>query len=359
MAPTRANAKAISVNCKSVQERLVGRIREKYGSRLEPSPFEIRDEILALINRIIDAKSSWSAAEKGTCKEAILDELFGFGPLGPVLRRPDVFNVYLEGPERAYLEVRGGRGASRIEKARLPFRDQDHLIDVINRFLVPMELTMNEASPVVAGKLPNGSRLYASMKPASVHGPTLALVCQDIANISPAPGWHLGYKKDETAPVFSIVSADAQNNTSNCLQLSLAGAENDLSLYQAFPARAYRGKRVCFSGSINVSGEAEVDVIITGYSRGRIPSLYEQRRLTCHTGGAIDFKVGAEVPVKVVSLGIGIKSSGAGQVSIGQLSFTLVDNQGGGQRSKGAKGVAQAGAKTTLRYPRNLAFNCV
>ncbi len=114
---------------------------------------------------------------------AVVDEALGLGPLEPLLRDPAVTEVMVCGPERVFVERNG-----RIAQVEARFHDDAHLLHVIDRILSPLGRRVDEASPMVDARLPDGSRVNAVIRPLAIDGPALTirrfsaqpLTCEDL-----------------------------------------------------------------------------------------------------------------------------------------------------------------------------------
>ena len=102
--------------------------------------------------------------------DAVVDATLGLGPLEPLMRDPSVTEVMVNGPTSAWVERAG-----RIERAGIAFADADHLLHVIDRILSPLGRRLDEASPMVDARLPDGSRVNAVIPPLSIDGPALTI----------------------------------------------------------------------------------------------------------------------------------------------------------------------------------------
>jgi hypothetical protein len=208
-----------------------------------------RHEVIAYVESIADRKRSLSQASRTQLREAVLDEIFGFGPLGILLRNPDVGNIYVEGATRVFVERFLAHGERRIEQVRLPFRDEGHVLDVINRIVLPLGLgKLNETNPIVSGRLPNGTAVYASVPPLSVHGPTLTLLCQELDYLDVLPEWRVSSKRGDHLPLFTNEGSPGEENF--CLCVNMPVDSSSVGLYQRLSARSFRGKTIRFSGAI-------------------------------------------------------------------------------------------------------------
>jgi pilus assembly protein CpaF len=100
----------------------------------------------------------------------LLDELLGLGPLERLLREPGAGDVLVNGPADVWVE-RGGQ----LHPAAVRFRDADHLLQVIDRIVARVGRRIDESSPMVDARLPDGSRVNAVIPPLSLKGPALSI----------------------------------------------------------------------------------------------------------------------------------------------------------------------------------------
>lgn len=100
----------------------------------------------------------------------MVDEVLGFGPIEPLLRDDGVTEVMMNGPHRVYIE-RGGR----LFLTDVTFRDDAHVMHVIERILAPLGRRVDESSPYVDARLPDGSRVNAIIPPLSLQGPCVTI----------------------------------------------------------------------------------------------------------------------------------------------------------------------------------------
>src|SRR5262245_39676306 len=100
----------------------------------------------------------------------ILDEFTGFGPIQPLLEDPDVSEVMVNGPKRVYVE-KGGK----VTKSAVTFDDDDHVLRIIDRIILPLGRRVDADSPAVDARLPDGSRVNAVIRPVSIDGPCITI----------------------------------------------------------------------------------------------------------------------------------------------------------------------------------------
>lgn len=100
----------------------------------------------------------------------IMDEIYGFGPLEPLMNDSDVSDVLVNGPDRVFVERNGV-----LEATDVHFADEDHLMRLIQRLVGRAGRRIDEVSPLVDAKLPDGSRLNAVIPPLALRGPTISI----------------------------------------------------------------------------------------------------------------------------------------------------------------------------------------
>jgi len=102
--------------------------------------------------------------------DEILDEFMGFGPIQPLLDDPDVSEVMVNGPKKVYIEKDG-----RLMKSGVTFDDDDHVVRIIDRIILPLGRRVDADSPTVDARLPDGSRVNAVIRPVSIDGPCITI----------------------------------------------------------------------------------------------------------------------------------------------------------------------------------------
>ena len=108
--------------------------------------------------------------EKKELKHDVSNELTGYGPISPLLADSSVTEVMVNGPNGVYIEVNG-----KIEKTSIRFRDDLHVLRVIEKIVAPLGRRIDESVPMVDARLPDGSRVNAIIPPLALNGPTLTI----------------------------------------------------------------------------------------------------------------------------------------------------------------------------------------
>src|SRR5580704_11744373 len=111
-----------------------------------------------------------NATEKARVETDLLDEVFGLGPLEPLLRDPGISDILVNSRSVIYVERRGI-----LERTNAKFRDDQHLIQVIDRIVSRVGRRVDEASPMVDARLPDGSRVNAIIPPLALDGPCMSI----------------------------------------------------------------------------------------------------------------------------------------------------------------------------------------
>ncbi|WP_409252340.1 CpaF family protein [Bacillus sp. SCS-153A] len=102
--------------------------------------------------------------------DELINDLTGFGPINPLLLDEEVSEVMVNGPDRVYCERKG-----RIEMTGITFRDDEHVMSVIEKIVSPIGRRIDESSPMVDARLPDGSRVNAIIPPLALNGPTITI----------------------------------------------------------------------------------------------------------------------------------------------------------------------------------------
>jgi len=100
----------------------------------------------------------------------IVDEFTGFGPIQPLLDDPDISEVMVNGPKKVFIEKSG-----RVTKSGVTFDDDDHVMRIIDRIILPLGRRVDADSPTVDARLPDGSRVNAVIRPVSIDGPCITI----------------------------------------------------------------------------------------------------------------------------------------------------------------------------------------
>jgi pilus assembly protein CpaF len=130
-----------------------------------------REEVLILIRNSVNSEAvPLSFAEREQLSREILDEIFGLGPLEPLLKDPTISDILVNRFDRVYVE-RGGK----LEITGLSFKDNQHLMQIIDRIVSRIGRRVDESSPMVDARLQDGSRVNAIIPPLALDGACLSI----------------------------------------------------------------------------------------------------------------------------------------------------------------------------------------
>jgi pilus assembly protein CpaF len=131
----------------------------------------VRGEVRqALISLIDDEPTLLSSMEKQQICEEVLDEVFGLGPLEPLLQDPTISDILVNTYKQVYIERKG-----LLELTPVSFRDNQHLLRIIDKIVSQVGRRVDESSPMVDARLSDGSRVNAIIPPLAVDGPLLSI----------------------------------------------------------------------------------------------------------------------------------------------------------------------------------------
>ena len=129
------------------------------------------NEIRALLSQLLAEDSApLSLSERETLYMEVLDDVFGLGPLEPLLRDPGISDILVNTCKNVFVERSG-----RLERVAASFQDDRHLLRIIDRIVSGVGRRIDDSSPMVDARLPDGSRVNAIIPPLAVDGPLLSI----------------------------------------------------------------------------------------------------------------------------------------------------------------------------------------
>jgi pilus assembly protein CpaF len=165
-APPRRQYVELKAN---VHRKLIGRLNLEALAQADRSRAE--GEIRALLGELLASEATpLSMSEREAFFAELLDEVFGLGPLEPLLRDPGVSDILVNTHRHVFVE-RGGK----LERVEAHFQDDRHLMRVIDRIVSSVGRRVDESSPMVDARLQDGSRVNAIIPPLAVDGPLLSI----------------------------------------------------------------------------------------------------------------------------------------------------------------------------------------
>ena len=132
---------------------------------------ELRQRLRTIIDQLVVAdRIAVSDGEREAVATSVLDEILGLGPLEPLLKDPAISDILVNGPETIFVEKRG-----RLTRVDTRFRNDQHLIHTIQRIVARVGRRIDESSPMVDARLPDGSRVNAVVPPLALDGASLSI----------------------------------------------------------------------------------------------------------------------------------------------------------------------------------------
>src|ERR1700728_589834 len=131
----------------------------------------VRAEVRQAVISLIDSEPTLlSSLEKQQIRDEVLDEVFGLGPLAPLLQDTGISDILVNTYKQVYIERRG-----LLELTNVAFRDNQHLLRIIDKIVSQVGRRIDESSPMVDARLMDGSRVNAIIPPLAVDGPLLSI----------------------------------------------------------------------------------------------------------------------------------------------------------------------------------------
>lgn len=154
---------------REIHHAVLDRVELERLSRLASD--QVRQEIGALITRILEEeRAPANDVERKQLVIDVYDEMFGFGPLEALLRDPTVSDILVNTSQHTYVERKG-----KLELTDVTFYDDAHLMKVIEKIVSRVGRRIDESSPMVDARLPDGSRVNAIIPPSAIDGPLVSI----------------------------------------------------------------------------------------------------------------------------------------------------------------------------------------
>jgi len=226
------------------------------------------EQLRQRIATIVMDERSISPLERDSMVNNLVNEIKGFGPVQPLLDDPDISEVMINGPNKVYIERAG-----RLEATRIQFRDDSHLKSIVEKMLAPTGRRLDEASPMVDARLPDGSRLNAVIKPIAVSGDTVTIrkFSKDpftlehlvqLGSISPAMKAVLeAAVRGRVSIVVSGGTGSGKTTTLNALSANIPAEERIVTIEDAAELQLQQDHLVTLEARpANVEGQGEVSI---------------------------------------------------------------------------------------------------
>ena len=153
----------------SVHRELISRVDlERVANQRDE---RIRAQVLAVIQDLVaNLTTPLSGRERERLSLEVLDEVFGLGPLEPLLQDPTINDILVNGPKQVYVERAGV-----LEESNIMFKDNSHLMNIIDKIVSAIGRRVDESSPMVDARLADGSRVNVIIPPLALDGPHLSI----------------------------------------------------------------------------------------------------------------------------------------------------------------------------------------
>jgi pilus assembly protein CpaF len=175
--PNRADHGVFVADSRDDMQSIARRLHQKILDRLDLgqvsalSAEELRPRLRSIVEQVVlTDRVAMAESERNALADQILAELTGHGPLEGLLNDPTVSDVLVNGFDKVYVERRG-----KVELTDVRFRDDRHLIHTIQRMVARVGRRIDESSPMVDARLPDGSRVNAIIPPLALDGPSLSI----------------------------------------------------------------------------------------------------------------------------------------------------------------------------------------
>ncbi len=152
-----------------IHQKLIAKLDLNRISELEGGV--LRREIKSVVEHLCDSENTMlNRTERERLVEEVLDETFGLGPLEMLLKDPTISDILINGPHNIYVERNG-----RIQKTEVRFRDNSHLLQIIDRIVSKVGRRVDETCPMVDARLEDGSRVNAIIPPLALDGAAMSI----------------------------------------------------------------------------------------------------------------------------------------------------------------------------------------
>ncbi len=170
-APTSASVQAREAYLREIRARLQTEVVGAFDTLLDVAATDVRTKVEGIVDRVV-AQDGFAVTrdERRRLVDALADDVTGFGPLEPLLNDESVTEVMVNGPSHVYIERNG-----KILRVDSTFLNDEHVLRVIDRIITPLGRRIDETSPRVDARLPDGSRVNAIIEPLSLVGPVITV----------------------------------------------------------------------------------------------------------------------------------------------------------------------------------------
>lgn len=227
------------------------------------------DDLRARIQRLIQGEAHILTQEQQrVIAESVINRVIGLGPLEPLLKDPSITEIMVNDPFNVFIEREG-----RIEAVDVKFRDEIHLRHVIDRIVAPIGRRIDESSPLVDARLPDGSRVNAIIPPLAIAGPALTIrkfgrdpfTLQKLVSLGTIDATIAAFLKNIVQNRMSIIisggTGSGKTTTLNALGLCIPPGERLISIEDSAELRLEHPHLVALeSRPPNIEGKGEIPI---------------------------------------------------------------------------------------------------
>ena len=158
-------------NYQDLKVRVQNKLLAELDTSVDPHSPEVRATIEELFAAILAEENIvLTRGDRKRLFDAIVAEILGYGPLEPLLADDTITEIMVNGPYNIYVERAGN-----LIRTNITFEDEDHVLRVLDRIVAPLGRRVDESSPTVDARLPDGSRVNAVIRPIALCGPTITI----------------------------------------------------------------------------------------------------------------------------------------------------------------------------------------
>ncbi len=171
-AQTNGGGEQVSADAYMIRDRVQRRLLAEADGEVDLTHIpQMHQMIESLFNRVLAEENLlYTRAVRGRLLDWVISDILGFGPLEPLLTEPTITEVMVNGYDNVYIERYG-----KVEKTKVTFENEAHLMRIIDRIVAPLGRRVDESSPMVDARLPNGFRVNVIIPPLSLVGPMLTI----------------------------------------------------------------------------------------------------------------------------------------------------------------------------------------
>jgi pilus assembly protein CpaF len=228
----------------------------------------MKDRVIADIRRLLSVETTVSRDDRERLTKEIADDILGYGPLERLLPDDSITEIMVNGPNEIWIERQG-----RLYETTVRFTDESHLRRIINRMVAQVGRRIDESSPMVDARLPDGSRINAIIAPLSLSGPLLTirkfsrnrLTLQDMINLDTLSDESVEFLRGCIEAQLNILvsggTGSGKTTLLNALSACIPSGERIVTIEDAAELQLHQRHVLRLeSRSKNIEGEGEIPI---------------------------------------------------------------------------------------------------